>query len=227
MYNLIRNVLHQIFHFVIFTVAMNMNMKYFPDYKKRTRTFQNYFMSVSKFESLIILNSLAFEITYISLISSGFIKVEKKTDNRHFWCDPWKKNTIRKLCKILHKSNLQICWWWLFEVNNVWSRCFTYTFELATEISLTFGLQCVISWKKSTHLVLQTLPIHVSNHFLWYNILVRLETRGSEPEKIESKQKTKQKKNTKHTDACTNLYYLDLFYACIVLLSIKELQPIK
>lgn len=78
MYNLIRNVLHQIFHFVIFTVAMNMNMKYFPDYKKRTRTFQNYFMSVSKFESLIILNSLAFEITYISLISSGFVKVEKK-----------------------------------------------------------------------------------------------------------------------------------------------------
>lgn len=35
--------------------------------------------------------------------------------------------TMRKLCKILHKSNLQICWWWLFEVNNVWSRCFTYT----------------------------------------------------------------------------------------------------
>lgn len=79
------------------------------------------------------------------ILNISFLKsLKEKSRNCHSWCDSL-KNTIRKLCKILQKSSLRMCWWWLFVVNNVWSRCFTYMFCMQFHLHLTCNI------KKKTH----------------------------------------------------------------------------
>lgn len=94
-----------------------------------------------------------------------------------------RKHTIRKLCKILHKSSLRICWWWLFAANNVWSRCFIG----GSNRNFTY-IWLAILWKKHPSFIYNDIRIQQYRLvFLKYILCSRRESARWKIQKVSEK----------------------------------------